>query len=55
MAEATRLLQAADAASRKHSKVAKGQQHHGRFPVATEWDLLIADCTILIGMTHALR
>ncbi|KAI0034535.1 outer membrane protein Iml2/Tetratricopeptide repeat protein 39 [Vararia minispora EC-137] len=54
MAEATSMLQAADAAARKQLKAAKSLPQHGRFSASAEWDLLVADCTILIGMTHAL-
>ncbi|KAI0313336.1 hypothetical protein OF83DRAFT_1175762 [Amylostereum chailletii] len=54
MVEATRLLTLAEANARKQVKVAKALKPTGRFPAATEWELVHADATILLGMTHAL-
>ena len=55
MAEATRLLGEAEAVARKQAKAAKSFQPTTRFPAYTEWELIHADATILLGMTHALR
>ena len=55
MADAIKLLADAEAAARKQAKATKGSTSTGRFPGGTEWELLHADATILLGLTHALR
>ena len=55
MANAIKLLADAEAAARKQAKATKGSATNGRFPGGTEWELLHADATILLGLTHALR
>lgn len=55
MANAIKLLAEAEAAARKQVKATKGLASSTRFPGGTEWELLHADATILLGMTHALR
>ncbi|KZV71865.1 hypothetical protein PENSPDRAFT_650290 [Peniophora sp. CONT] len=54
MANAIKLLADAEAAARKQVKATKGIAPSGRYPGGTEWELLHADATILLGLTHAL-
>jgi len=56
MTEATAALNNAEALARKQLKSAsKTNKDTHRFPPGTLWELLHADCTILTGLTQALR
>jgi|SRR6266850_1740991 len=55
IAEASALLEQAEAGAKKQLKNAKNLRQTGRFPTATEWELIYSDCVILLGMTYALR
>jgi hypothetical protein len=55
IAEASALLEQAEAGAKKQLKNAKNLRQTGRFPTATEWEIIYSDCVILLGMTYALR
>ncbi len=55
IAEASDLLGQAEAGVRKHLKNSKAHKQTGRFPASTEWELIYADCVILLGLSQALR
>jgi len=55
IAEASTLLEQAEAAAKKQLKNSKNLRQTGRFPAATEWELIYSDCVILLGLTYALR
>ncbi|KAI0253518.1 outer membrane protein Iml2/Tetratricopeptide repeat protein 39 [Lactifluus subvellereus] len=52
--EASNLLEQAEAGAKKQLKSAKNFKQTGRFPAATEWELIYSDCVILLGLTYAL-
>ncbi|KAI0056452.1 hypothetical protein BV25DRAFT_1903221 [Artomyces pyxidatus] len=54
MSEASRLLELAETGAKKQLKISKSLKSAGRFPAATEWELMYSDAIILFGMTHAL-
>ncbi|KAI0289831.1 hypothetical protein BC826DRAFT_1029792 [Russula brevipes] len=54
IAEATTLLEQAEAGAKKQLKSSKSLGQTGRFPAATEWELIYSDCVILLGLTYAL-
>lgn len=56
MAEATTALNNAEALAKKQLKSAsRTNKDTHRFPPGTLWELMHADCTILAGLTQALR
>ena len=56
MTEATAALNKAEALVKKQLKSAsKTNRDTHRFPPGTLWELVHADCTILAGLTQALR
>ena len=56
MAEANAALTSAEAHARKQLKSAsKSNRDTQRFPPGTLWELIHADCIILLGLTQALR
>lgn len=55
IAEASKLLEQAEAGAKRHLKNSKVLKQTGRFPASTEWELIYSDCTILLGLTQALR
>jgi len=48
-------LEEAEAGAKKQLKNSKNLQQTGRFPAATEWELIYSDSVILLGLTYALR
>lgn len=54
MVEASRCLALSEAGARKKMKASQ-VNHHSRFPVGIEWEILNADAVVLLGLTHALR
>ncbi|OCH93858.1 hypothetical protein OBBRIDRAFT_789896 [Obba rivulosa] len=54
MAEASRCLALSEAGAKKQLKASKYAQQTTQFPPGTEWELLLADAVILLGLTHAL-
>lgn len=54
IAEASSLLEQAEAGAKRHLKNSKVHKQTGRFPASTEWELIYSDCTILLGLTQAL-
>ena len=56
MTEATAALNSAEALVKKQLKSAsRTNKDTHRFPPGTLWELVHADCTILTGLTQALR
>lgn len=55
ISEATSLLEQAEAGAKKQLKSAKNLKQTGRFPAATEWEVIYSDCVILLGLNYALR
>ena len=56
MAEANAALNNAEAhAKRQLKSVSKSNQDTHGFPPGTLWELIHADCVILLGLTQALR
>lgn len=55
MPEATRLLSLAEAGAKKQAKLSKSLKQVGRYPPGTEYELVTACATILLGLTNALR
>lgn len=55
IADASTILEQAEAAAKKQLKNSKNLRQTGRFPAATEWELIYSDCVILLGLTYALR
>jgi|SRR5712672_1065104 len=55
ISEASSLLEQAEAGAKKQLKNSKNLGQTGRFPAATEWELIYSDCVILLGLTYALR
>ena len=56
MVEATTVLSDAEAHAKKQFKAAsKTNKDTRRFPPGTLWELIHADCIILVGLTQALR
>ena len=55
IAEASSLLEQAEAGAKRHLKNSKVLKQTGRFPASTEWELIYSDCVILLGLTQALR
>jgi hypothetical protein len=55
MSNASDLLAQAEAGAKKQLKISKNFRQTGRFPVATEWELIYSDCVILLGLNYALR
>lgn len=55
MSEATRLLGIAEAGAKKQAKASKSLKQTGRYPPGTEYELMTACATILLGLTNALR
>ncbi|KAF8638147.1 hypothetical protein AX17_002420 [Amanita inopinata Kibby_2008] len=53
MEEASRCLAASEAGSKKQLREIKYKQT-SRFPPGLEWEILLADATVLSGLTHAL-
>ncbi|KAI9509593.1 hypothetical protein F5148DRAFT_1186348 [Russula earlei] len=54
ISEASRLLEQAEAGAKKQLKNSKNLRQTGRFPAATEWEIIYSDCVILLGLTYAL-
>ncbi|KAF8470491.1 hypothetical protein DFH94DRAFT_771559 [Russula ochroleuca] len=54
ISEASSLLEQAEAGAKKQLKSAKNLRQTGRFPAATEWELIYSDCVILLGLNYAL-
>ncbi|EMD38154.1 hypothetical protein CERSUDRAFT_113305 [Gelatoporia subvermispora B] len=54
MAEASRCLALSEAGAKKQLKSSKSVKPNTQFPPGTEWELLLADAVILLGLTHAL-
>lgn len=48
-------MEEAEAGAKKQLKNSKNLQQTGRFPAATEWELIYSDSVILLGLTYALR
>ena len=60
MTEAARCLTLSEAGSRKRQKNGNGNGGrsnlgHSRFPPGLEWEILVADAVVMLGLTHALR
>lgn len=56
MAEANAALNNAEAhAKRRLKSASKSNKDTHRFPPGTLWELIHADCIILLGLTQALR
>lgn len=56
MTEATAALNDTEAQAKRQLKSAsKTNNDTHRFPPGTLWELIHADCTILLGLTQALR
>ena len=56
MAEATTALSNAEALAKKQLKsVSRTNKDTHRFPPGTLWEVMQADCTMLTGLTQALR
>ena len=55
MVEASRCLALSEAGAKKQLKASKSTKDNTQFPPGTEWELLLADAVILLGLTHALR
>ena len=55
ISEASNLLEQAEAGAKRQLKNSKNGRQTSRFPAATEWELIYSDCTILLGLTYALR
>jgi hypothetical protein len=55
IAEASKLLEQAEAGAKRHLKNSKLLKQTGRFPASAEWELIYSDCVILLGLTQALR
>lgn len=54
MAEATRCLSLSEAGAKNQQKAPKSKANQ-RYPPGLEWEILNADATVLLGITHALR
>jgi hypothetical protein len=60
MPEAQKYLTLAEAGAREQAKLTKSgrssyvERSTERFPIGLEWDILQADSTVLLGLTHAL-
>lgn len=56
MAESTAALSNAEAGAKKQLKSAsQSNKDTHKFPPGTLWELIHADCVILLGLTQALR
>jgi hypothetical protein len=57
MTEAARCLSLSEAGARKQLKNGNGGKAGmaSRFPAGLEWEILLADAVVMLGLTHALR
>jgi hypothetical protein len=55
ISDASDLIAQAEAGAKKQLKIARNFKQTGRFPAATEWELIYSDCVILLGLSYALR
>lgn len=61
MQEATKFLELAKTGAEEQARAARGgrsrfiESEGSQFPAGLEWDILLADSTVLLGLTNALQ